>query len=134
MTLANENTEEEPMAPVGRRSDNRKSVSSRYCILGKLPNCRVSSIHKYIVQRKQPDQHPGRDGREEQGRQSGGHATQLGGGEAGAAGEEEDRGWRRGGQRISVNRLGYWHLALPNILSNLLYVVSRQAASSRRKL
>ena len=43
-------------------------------------------------------------------------------------------GSRRGGQRISVNRLGYWHLALPNILSNLLYVVSRQAASSRRKL
>ena len=71
MTLANENTEEEPMAPVGRRSDHRKSVSSRYCILGKLPNCRVSSIHKYIVQRKQPDQHPGRDGREEQCRQSG---------------------------------------------------------------
>ena len=71
VTLANENTEEEPMAPVGRRSDNRKSVSSRYCILGKLPNCRVSSIYKYIVQRKQPDQHPGRDGREEQGRPSG---------------------------------------------------------------
>ena len=92
VTLANENTEEEPMAPVGRRSDNRKSVSSRYCILGKLPNCRVSSIYKYIVQRKQPDQHPGRDGREEQGRQSGGHAAPLGGGEAGAAGEKEDRG------------------------------------------
>ena len=30
VTLPNENTEEEPMAPVGRRSDNRKSVSSRY--------------------------------------------------------------------------------------------------------
>ena len=30
VTLPNENTEKEPMAPVGRRSDNRKSVSSRY--------------------------------------------------------------------------------------------------------
>ena len=30
VTLPNENTEEEPMAAVGRRSDNRKSVSSRY--------------------------------------------------------------------------------------------------------
>ena len=30
VTLPNENTEEEPMAPVGRRSDNRRSVSSRY--------------------------------------------------------------------------------------------------------
>ena len=27
VTLPNENTEEEPMAPVGRKSDNRKSVS-----------------------------------------------------------------------------------------------------------
>ena len=35
VTLPNENTEEEPMAPGGRRSDNRRSVSSRYCILGK---------------------------------------------------------------------------------------------------
>ena len=29
VSLPNENTEEEPMAPVGRRSDTRRSVSSR---------------------------------------------------------------------------------------------------------
>ena len=30
VTLPNENTEEEPMAPVGRKSDNRKSVSLNF--------------------------------------------------------------------------------------------------------
>ena len=66
VTLPNENTEEEPMAPGGRRSDNRRSVSSRYCIFGEI--CQTIYC---VVQRKQPDQQPGRDGREEQDRQSG---------------------------------------------------------------
>ena len=105
-------------------------------------------INIIIVQRKQPDQHPGRDGREEQGRPSGTalrlHRLQLQQRVAedlavhrrtcGTAGRRRSRSSGRGGgsrmeegrtgQRISVNRLGYWHLALPNILSNLLYAVS----------
>ena len=40
----------------------------------------------------------------------------------------------RTGQRISVNRLGYWHLSLPNIFSNLLYCKFHLNAYQRENL
>ena len=47
VTLPNENTEEEPIALVGRRSDNRKSMSSRQ-VLYFVEICQTVEILVFI--------------------------------------------------------------------------------------